>query len=137
MFDDSKKKNKNASVSKIDSMPISTVIGTDILFKGDMQGDSIIRIDGKVEGNVSLKKGIVLGEKAQVTGNMESDYIVVYGSITGNILCQELMIKKTGVVNGDITTSVIEIEMGGKYNGKLNMSGASSELQRKKEKTMD
>ena len=137
MFDDSKKKNKNASVSKIDSMPISTVIGTDILFKGDMQGDSIIRIDGKIEGNVSLKKGIVLGEKAQVTGNMESDHIVVYGSITGDILCQELMIKKTGVVNGDITTSVIEIEMGGKYNGKLNMSGASSELQRKKEKTMD
>ena len=120
MFDD-KKKNKNGSPSKIDSMPISTVIGADIFLKGDIQGESIIRIDGRVDGNISLKNGIVLGEKAHVNGNIESNHVVIYGSITGNITCKELMLKKTGVISGDIDTSVIEIEMGGKYNGKLNM----------------
>lgn len=102
-------------------MPISTVLGADIVFTGDIKGDSVIRIDGKVQGNVSLKKGIVLGEKAHVEGYMESDYVVVYGNTTGNITCKELIIRKNGTVNGDIQTETIEIEMGGKYNGKLSM----------------
>lgn len=120
MRNNSRKKVRNG-VSKLDSMPINTVLGTDIFFKGDIEGESVIRIDGRVEGNVSLKQGIVLGEQAKVRGNIESDHVVVYGHITGNIKSKELMLKSTGVVNGDIATDALEIEMGGKYNGKLEM----------------
>jgi cytoskeletal protein CcmA (bactofilin family) len=120
MFND--KKTKTLSSSKIDTMPITTILGADIVFTGDMKGDSVVRIDGKVKGNVSLKQGIVLGEKAYVEGDINSDHVVVYGNITGNIICKELIIRKCGVVNGDIQTESIEIEMGGRYNGKLSMS---------------
>ncbi|MDR0334223.1 MAG: polymer-forming cytoskeletal protein [Dysgonamonadaceae bacterium] len=120
MFND--KKTKTLSSSKIDTMPITTILGADIVFMGDMKGDSVVRIDGKVKGNVSLKQGIVLGEKAHVEGDINSDHIVVYGNITGNIICKELIIRNCGVVNGDIQTEIIEIEMGGRYNGKLSMS---------------
>ena len=116
-----KDKNNKGSVSKLDAMPINTVLGPDIVFKGDIHGDSIIRIDGKLEGNVALKQGIILGEKADVTGNIESEYVIVYGHITGNIKSKELLIKTDGKVDGDIYTEAIEIEMGGEYNGKLQM----------------
>ena len=33
----------------------------------------------------------------------------------------QLEIKKTGVVNGDIKTETLEIELGAQYNGKLEM----------------
>ena len=120
MFDS--KKNKTLSSSKIDTMPITTALGADITFTGDIQGNSVIRIDGKVDGNVSLKQGVVLGEKAHIKGDVNSDYVVIYGSIIGNITCKELIIRKSGVVNGDIQTENIEIEMGGRYNGKLMMT---------------
>jgi cytoskeletal protein CcmA (bactofilin family) len=120
MFND--KKTKTLSSSKIDTMPITTILGADIVFTGDMQGDSVVRIDGKVKGNVSLKQGVVLGEKAHVEGNINSDHIVIYGSIIGDITCKELIIRKCGVVNGDIQTDTVEIEMGGRYNGKLSMT---------------
>lgn len=58
------RKKRDAGVSKLDSMQINTIIGNDIIFKGDLNGDSVIRIDGKVEGNISSKQGIILGEKA-------------------------------------------------------------------------
>ena len=115
---------KKQSASSIDSMPITTVLGADILFTGNIEGDNIIRIDGKIDGNVSLKQGAVIGEKAIVTGDITSDYIVVYGTVTGNITCKELIIRKSGIVNGNINTEVIEIEMGGKYNGTLLMTKA-------------
>jgi len=120
MFDS--KKNKKPSSSQIDTMPITNVLGADIIFTGDIKGDSIIRIDGKVEGNVSLKQGIVLGEKAHIKGDISSDYVVIYGNVAGNITCKELLVRKSGIINGDIQTESLEIEMGGKYNGKLTMA---------------
>lgn len=119
MFNDKK---KTLSSSKIDSMPISTVFGVDVVVTGDMQGETVIRIDGKVKGNVSFKQGIVLGEKAQIEGNVNSDCIVIYGCVTGNITCKELIVRKSGIINGDIQTEAVEIAMGGKYNGKLAMT---------------
>jgi len=116
------KKNIKLSLSKIDSMPITTVLGADITFTGDIKGDSVIRIDGKIEGNVSLKQGIVLGEKAYIKGDINSDYVIIYGNVIGNITCKELLVRKSGVISGDIHTENIEIEMGGRYNGKLAMT---------------
>ena len=117
-----RRKKMKLSSSKIDSMPITTVLGAGIVLTGDIKGDSVIRIDGKVEGNVSLKQGTVLGEKAQINGNLNSDYVVIYGQVTGNITCKELLMRKSGIINGDIQTESIEIEMGGRYNGKLTMT---------------
>ena len=120
MFDS--KKNIKPSTSRIDSMPITTVLGADIVFTGDVKGDSVIRIDGKIDGNISLKQGVVLGEKAYIKGDINSDYVIIYGNIIGNITCKELLVRKSGVINGDIQTENIEIEMGGRYNGKLTMT---------------
>jgi cytoskeletal protein CcmA (bactofilin family) len=55
---DNSSKKRDAGVSKLDSMPINTILGSDIDFIGDISGDSIIRIEGKVCGNINLKKGI-------------------------------------------------------------------------------
>lgn|SRR5690554_3500071 len=115
-------KKRDAGVSKLDSMRINTIIGNDIVFKGDLHGDSVIRIDGRVEGNISLKQGIILGEKAFVEGNMESDYIILFGHIKGNIKSKEIILKSTGTVQGDIVTDALEIEMGSRYNGNLKIS---------------
>jgi cytoskeletal protein CcmA (bactofilin family) len=116
------RKKRDAGVSKLDSMQINTIIGNDIIFKGDLNGDSVIRIDGKVEGNISSKQGIILGEKAFVEGNMESDYIILFGHIKGNIKSKEIILKSTGTVQGDIVTDALEIEMGSRYDGNLKIS---------------
>lgn len=122
-----KTKNKNDKKHSIETLPIDTVVGIDITFKGDVKGESIIRIDGSVEGNLSLSKGIVIGEKGKVTGNLKSDRIIIYGSVWGDISCKELNIKSSGTINGNIQTESVEIELGGKYNGNLNMQQRSFE----------
>ncbi|MEA4904327.1 MAG: polymer-forming cytoskeletal protein [Petrimonas sp.] len=115
-------KKRENGVSRLDSMPINTIIGNDIVFKGDIYGESVIRIDGRVEGNISLKQGIILGDKAFVEGNMESDYIILFGHIRGNVKSKEIVLKSTGTVQGDIVTDALEIEMGSRYNGNLKIS---------------
>lgn len=115
------KKNDKHQALEINQQQISTIIGEGFTFKGELQGTSAIRIEGKIIGNVNVEGGIVLGEKGEIEGNIFTKSAIIYGTIKGNVKSSQLEIKKTGFVNGDITTDTLEIELGAQYNGKLNM----------------
>lgn len=115
------KRNKKRTATELEQQAIATVIGPDVKIVGDLSGESAVRIDGAIEGHVTIKNGVILGDHATVLGNLQSDYVVVYGHLQGNIETKGLYLKSSGVINGDIHVESIEIELGGKYNGKLNM----------------
>ena len=115
-----KKTNKKKNL-EINQQEISTIIGEGYTFTGEVQGSSVIRIEGKIIGNVNVDGGVVLGEKGNVDGDITSKTVIIFGIVNGNIKTTQLEIKKTGYVNGDITTDALEIELGALYNGKLNM----------------
>src|SRR5450432_993901 len=115
-----KKINKQQPL-EINQQEISTIIGEGYVFTGELQGSSVIRIEGKIIGNVNVDAGVVLGEKGDIEGDVFTKSAIIYGTVNGNIKATQLEIKKTGYVNGDITTDTIEIELGAQYNGTLNM----------------
>ena len=115
-----KKSNKQKPL-EINQQEISTIIGEGYVFRGELQGSSVIRIEGKIIGDVNVDGGVVLGEKGNIEGNITSKSVIIYGTVNGNIKTTQLEIKKTGFVNGDIATDTLEIELGAQYNGKLDM----------------
>ena len=115
------KKNTNQKPLEINQQEISTIIGEGYTFTGEVQGSSVIRIEGKIIGNVHVDGGVVLGEKGTIEGDIVTKSAIIYGTVNGNIKTTQLEVKKSGYVNGDITTDTIEIELGAQYNGRLNM----------------
>lgn len=115
------KKHNNQQPLEINKQEISTVIGEGYVFTGEIQGLSVIRIEGKVIGNVHVDNGVVLGEKGNIEGNIVTKSAIIHGTVNGDIKTTQLEIKKTGYVAGDITTDTVEIELGAQYNGRLNM----------------
>ena len=115
-----KKNNKQQNLA-IAGQEISTLIGEGYTFTGEIEGSSIIRIEGRIVGNVNVDGGIVLGEQGIIEGNINTTSAIIFGTVNGNIKATQLEIKKTGFVNGDIITDTLEIELGAQYNGKLNM----------------
>jgi cytoskeletal protein CcmA (bactofilin family) len=113
------KKNKQHRL-EINQQEISTIIGEGYTFIGEIQGSSVIRIEGQIIGNVNVDGGVVLGEKGNIEGDITTKSLIIYGTVNGNVNATQLEIKKTGYVNGDITTDTLEIELGAQYNGKLN-----------------
>jgi cytoskeletal protein CcmA (bactofilin family) len=114
-------KNKKQKSLQIDQQEISTIIGEGYVITGELQGTSVIRIEGKIIGNVNVDGGVVLGEKGIIEGNITTQSAIIFGTVNGNVKTGQLEIKKSGYVNGDITTDTLEIELGAKYNGKLAM----------------
>ena len=115
------KKNKDQQPLEINQQEISTIIGEGYTFTGEIRGSSVIRIEGKVIGNINVEGGVVLGQKGKVEGDINTKSAIVYGTINGNVKTVQLEIKKSGLVNGDIDTDTLEIELGAQYNGKLHM----------------
>ena len=112
---------KNNKQQQIDQQEISTLIGEGYTFTGEIQGPSVIRIEGKIIGDVNVEGGIVLGENGNIEGNITTKSAIIYGTVKGNVNTTHLEIKKSAHVNGDIITDTLEVELGAKYNGRLSM----------------
>jgi len=114
-------KSKKEQPLELNEQEISAIIGEGYIFTGQLEGSSVIRIEGKIIGNVNVEGGVVLGEKGIVEGDIITKNAIIYGTVYGNVKATQLEIKKTGNVTGDISTNILEIEIGAQYNGKLNM----------------
>ena len=72
------KKNKKQQPLEISDQQISTIIGEGYVFTGELQGSSVVRIEGKIIGNVNVDAGVVLGENGSVEGNIKSQSVIIY-----------------------------------------------------------
>ena len=131
------KKNLKSPLTTLNQEEILTILGEDFECEGNIKSKSTARIEGKITGDVFINKGIILGEKGIVKGNIETETAVIFGTVNGNVKVKHLEIKETGTINGDVKTENLLVEMGGKYNGKLDMkigSEKQTENEIKKEK---
>lgn len=117
------KKSDKEKPLDLNKQEISTLIGEGYHITGEITGNSnsVIRIDGRITGNVNVEAGVILGENGIIEGDLNSNSAVVFGTVTGNITCGQLEIKKSAAIQGDIQTDNLEIELGASFNGKLNM----------------
>ncbi len=97
-------------------------VGTEI--QGNINSHGDIRIDGSLEGNISTKGKVVIGETGKIKGEVDCKNADVSGLIEGKIKSSELIsLKATGRINGDIIANKLAIEPGAKFTGNCNMDG--------------
>ena len=89
-------------------------LGQNMRIKGQIRGDEDLRIDGNVEGPISLgNHRLTVGQTGEVLGEITAREIVVYGKVKGNLRALDrLEIKKDASVLGDLTTARIMIDEG-------------------------
>lgn len=116
------KKAEKKPVANPNNLTVSTVIAEELAIIGDLKGHDSIRIDGKVQGNIEVKEGLILGEKCFVEGDIVADSILVFGKIIGNITCRSLEIRALGKISGNIDTAVLAMESGASINGQVHMA---------------
>ncbi len=97
---------------------LMSVIGTDILVKGDIEAEVDLHIEGRVQGNVRCAT-LILGERSSVTGNVFAERVRVSGMVEGGIETTDLAIESTARVKGDVTYSRLRIANGGIIQGSM------------------
>jgi len=102
-------------------------IGLSTKIKGDITSEEDFRIDGFFEGNLTTTAKIVLGEKGVLKGNIKCANAEVLGSISGDLVVQNLLsIKSTASIDGTVITGKLAIEPNAFFNATCTMKGASN-----------
>ncbi len=101
---------------------VTSVLGSDTMWKGNMSGRGGMRIEGAFDGNVDLHGLLVIGETGRVTcDQLRANVVIVAGAIKGDIIAEKLEIRSTGRVWGDVVTAAFSTEEGAFLRGEIRM----------------
>ena len=70
-------RNKNSAYADDGKDKVSTLIGKETTFDGDLTSAETVRIDGVINGNCSCEKKLILSAEGQVKGNITDRKSVV------------------------------------------------------------
>lgn len=103
-----------------------THISENISLKGDISGNSNVRVAGKIIGSVSIQGDLVIEKNGYIEGEVQARNAVIAGKIQGNISCLEkLTLEQFSVMIGNIKTKQLSIENGALFQGNCSMEERS------------
>ena len=106
---------------------VRNLVGNGTIFKGDIESNGDIRIDGKLIGSVKSNGKVSVGPTGIIEGDIICKQAEISGNVKGNIKTEELTaLKSTSVVEVDLTTKQLLIEVGAQFTGKCVMGQQST-----------
>ena len=97
-----------------------TVLGSNAVFKGELNFKNTLCIDGKFEGKVKTSDKLIVAEKGAILAEIEAGIVICKGKIRGNIIAsQKVEIHSTGKILGDVHTPALMIELGAVILGRV------------------
>lgn len=109
----------------------STVITEGITLSGRLFGEGVVQVEGVVEGELDLQGSATIASTGLVRGPVTADVVRVAGRIEGTVVGREhVRLEKTGRIEGDVATTSLVVEDGGRFNGRSTMLQPDRELPR-------
>lgn len=99
-----------------------TIIGSDTVVSGNLEGDEDLTIEGRVEGSINLSKTLTIEVGGVVRANINVRNAVISGVLVGNIEAQESVhLTEQGRVVGDIAAPRVILVDGSSFRGNIDM----------------
>ena len=115
-------------LQKNEELPIKAYLGSDALFKGTLNFEGTVRIDGKFEGTVNTKDTLVIGETGDMQAEVEVGTLVCKGKLKGDVVAsKQIEMHAASKITGNVRTPALNIELGAVLDGHLNMTGREDE----------
>ncbi|MBP5366149.1 MAG: polymer-forming cytoskeletal protein [Bacteroidales bacterium] len=103
---------------------LPNIIGTGTKFKGDIDTDGDLRVDGSIEGNIISKGKVVLGQGGSIKGAITCYNAEIAGIFEGKVeVTEQLALKSCASFNGDMNIGKLSIEPGAVFVGNCCMTG--------------
>jgi cytoskeletal protein CcmA (bactofilin family) len=117
------KKQENKQIPTNSTKDAETVIGPSVTVKGNLNSNGNIIIEGILKGGIKTAGGVFVGNKAQITADIEAKDSHVGGEIHGNLKIEgALSLFSSAKIFGDIECSSLSVENGAIINGKCTMT---------------
>lgn len=98
------------------------IIGKGITIRGSLTGGGDLVVEGRLEGQVSLKNHLTIENSGIVEADIRADELTINGTASGNIdASTKVSITQSARVQGDIKAARVVIADGAVFNGSIEM----------------
>lgn len=94
-----------------------SIIGEDLTVTGNVLSRGEVQVDGQIQGDVHCSS-LIVGEKAQITGGIVAEDVVVRGRVMGSVRGNRVTLQASSHVEGDVFHKSLAIEQGAFFEGK-------------------
>ena len=111
----------------IEKAEIKAFLGPGSRFEGKLSFDEMVRLDGCFSGEIHSTDTLIVGETAEIEGEIEVGALILSGRFKGNIVATSMVeLRAPARVDGSIVTPSIKIEESVVFNGDVKMSSATT-----------
>jgi cytoskeletal protein CcmA (bactofilin family) len=97
-----------------------------VRLEGKLETSGTIRIDSAMKGTLSSEGMLILGEHAQVEGEILGNRVVILGRFTGTIRAtSRVEVHPKAIVSAEVHTPCLVIEPGAIFDGECRMPNSS------------
>jgi cytoskeletal protein CcmA (bactofilin family) len=104
---------------------VGGMLGEGVTLEGVLTFAQTFRIDGEFKGKILRSDRLVVGEKGRVSGELEVNSLVVYGSVEGSLHVKGAVeVHPKGRIRGEIVlhAPLLQVLEGGILDGTLKMN---------------
>lgn len=126
---------KKSSVAKDSAV---TILTSGCHFDGKLYCRGASRIGGKIEGQIISEGLLIIEEEAVITASIKADEAVIQGTVKGKLEATgRTELSKTSKFEGDISTPILVVTEGAKFNGRSFMIMKQNPTTKNKPKIFD
>ena len=105
-------------------------VGPGLQIKGEITGNEDLKLDGQVEGLVSVGGfRLTVGSSARLTADLIAREAVISGEVVGDISAADrIEILKSASIVGNLTTGRIVMEEGAYFSGDVEVGNQSAQI---------
>jgi cytoskeletal protein CcmA (bactofilin family) len=97
-------------------------IGRTTKVTGRLSGDGDLLVEGRVEGELSLKGSLHVAAGGAVVAPVDAEDVTIEGAIEGDVISRGAVTMRAGAeLRGAIKAERVAVEDGAKYSGRIEM----------------
>ena len=111
----------------LEKSEIKAFLGPGSKFEGKLFFDEIVRLDGVFKGEINSRDTLIIGETADIEGDVEVGTFILSGQFKGNVKATtRVELRRPAQINGTIEAPILVVEEGVVLNGSISMTSGSS-----------
>ena len=108
----------NKKLPNLNPNAISRIAAGTTIIGGEIKTQCDIRFDGDYTGNIKSEARVIVGETANLKGEIRCESLDVLGTLEGDVFVKDTMtIKSEATFSGHIQSGRLVIELGAKFEG--------------------
>jgi cytoskeletal protein CcmA (bactofilin family) len=98
----------------------SSVLGRGARVRGRVSGDGDLRVEGQIEGDVTLSGELSIAETGSIRGDVDAASVTITGVLQGDVASRGAVTIRAGAkVEGNMGGAEVSLEEGASFAGRI------------------